>query len=130
MRQDWAQRDLTVQTNKPKGSLRTSVELYIKPIGGRQITTSYLLEGANQAQQAITAGVRRVGGYLATLAAPTVHQVDVTLAGCCGGSALLDGETFRQAANGKVTIPLAALRRHPDAVLMFSSVPVALDPTN
>ena len=130
VQRDWAERGLQVETDQTKGSLQTRLDLFIKPADGREIPASYLIQGASQAQRAITAGARRIGGYLATLVAPTVHQVDVTLAGCCSGSAQLGGETFRQAASGKIVIPVSALKRHSDGVVAFSGMPVVIDPTD
>jgi hypothetical protein len=130
IRQDWIARDLVVMGEHPKGGLRTEIELLIRAPSGQQIPAAYLRDGIEQAQTAFTAGARHLGGYLATLAVPTLRLARVKLATCCTGMATVAGTVIPQEKDGAVPVTLSVLKDHPDATVVLSAPVIAIDPTD
>ena len=127
--QDWIARDLQLQTDQPKGSVRTQVAVLMRPPGGQRIGAAYLRSGVAQAQAALTAGARQVGGYMATFAVPALRVVKIRLAGCCNGTATgLGAAVLRQGADGNVAVPVKLLDANADALLTVSAPVTEIDP--
>jgi hypothetical protein len=129
-RDDWATQGLLVHTDQPKGSLTVSIGLSILPPAGQTVPVGYLLAGMAQAQGALRAGYRQLGGLMGALAVPGLRVVRAKLASCCGGTARLQGRPDalpRQDADGVIVIPLAFLNAHPADTLAFSARVQSLD---
>jgi hypothetical protein len=126
-RADWVARGVMVQTDQPKGTLNIEIDLAVKLPAGRTIAVAYLLDAVRQGNDAMRAGARQLGGYMAMLMAPVSKEVDITLAGCCGGTAMVDGVVLRQAASGIVAIPLGVLQDHAPGALTLSAPATAID---
>jgi hypothetical protein len=113
-RPDWVARDVLVQTDQPKGTLGVGIDLAVVLPPGQTIAVSYLLDAVAQGNAAMRAGARALYGYMASLMAPASKEVDITLAGCCGGTATVQGDgapvVLKQAASGVIAIPLGTLQ--------------------
>jgi len=124
-RPDWADKGVQLQTDQPRHSLELGLDMLVRPPPGPTIQARYLLDAVRQGNDAMRAGARQMGGYLAMLAAPSSKTVTIALAGCCGGTASLQGGaapvTIKQSAAGDVVIPLEALRAHEDSVVVLSA---------
>ncbi len=131
-RPDWAASGVMLQTDQPRHSLDIEVDVLVRLLPGRSVPVSYLLDAVQQADNAMRAGARQLGGYLAMLAAPSAKSVAIDVAGCCKANATLMASTaaenpgqteFTQAPTGTITIPLAVLRASPGAALIVSAPP-------
>jgi hypothetical protein len=126
-RPDWDRSGVMVQTDQPKGTLNIEIDLAVKVPAGQTIAVSYLLDAVRQGNDAMRAGARQLGGYMAMLMAPVSKEVDITLTGCCGGTATVEGVVLRQAASGIVAIPLGVLQDHAQGALALSAPATAID---
>jgi len=127
----WAAQGVLVQTDQPSHSLQLGLDILVPPPAGDTIAVRDLLEAVRQANGAMRAGARQLGGYLAMLAAPTAKEVDITLAGCCGGSATLKGSSapmaLRQNREGVIAIPLGSLPSGDGGVVELSQPATKID---
>jgi hypothetical protein len=130
-RPDWIAAGVAVQTDQPHGSLNLGFDMWIKPPAGKTTPVSYVLEGVQQANDAMRAGARKMGGYLAMLAAPSVHSISIKLAGCCDGSVTISSAAGKVAAHedksGIVAIEPGVLRDHADGTITASAPIMVLD---
>ena len=129
-RDDWAQQGLLVHTDQPKGSLTVTISLAILPPAPQSVPVSYLIAGIRQAQGALRAGYRQVGGLAGLLAVPTLKGVRAKLERCCTETARLQGKSDvlpRQDSSGVIVIPMAFLQDHTADTLLFSARIQSLD---
>jgi hypothetical protein len=131
-RPDWASAGVAVQTDQPKGTLHVGVYMMIRPPASQAISVGYLLAAAQQADDAMRAGARQMGGYVASLMAPSVHQIGVKLATCCGGMVTVHGAAgdavLKQDATGLVAVPRDVLWARDAGSLVATAPIVSLDP--
>ncbi len=125
--QDWVDRKLLADTDQKPHTVQTEVDLTIRQPAGA-LTGGYLLDAVAQSQQAISAGARQAGGYLATLAAPTVRGVTLKLSVCCAGSASVGGLQLTQDKAGDIVIPRRALEEARGAAVVVSAPVIGIEP--
>ncbi len=128
---DWATHDVMVQTDQPRHSLDTGIDLYVPPPPGRSIPVHYLRDAVQQGNAAMRAGARQLGGYVAMLMAPTAKQVDIAVADCCNATATVQGSAaptiLKQGPAGTIVIPLSTLRDNPDGTITLSAPATKID---
>jgi hypothetical protein len=130
-RPDWIAAGVAVQTDQPHGSLNLGIDMLIKPPAGKMAPVSYVLDGVQQANDAMRAGARKIGGYLAMLAAPSVHSVSIKLATCCDGSVTVNSAAgtvvVREDKSSVVAVAPGVLRDHADGTITASAPIMVLD---
>jgi hypothetical protein len=132
VRQDWIAGHVIVQTDQPKGTLAFEGGIWLAVPSQMPISLAYLHEGMRQTNAAIGIVARAIGGYLAQFAAPRVHHLTITLAGCCAGTALVDiagsKSVLHQDPKGTIALPDAALADTAQGWLTPSTAVTKLDP--
>jgi hypothetical protein len=134
VRADWIAQNLVVQSDQPRHSIEAGFGLWIAPPPARTVPLAYVRDGMKQTDAILRIGARHVGGYLAQFAAPVMHHVALTLAGCCDGTVSLDiagaKTVLRQDKSGIVSLPDAALADGQNGTLTASADIIKIDPSS
>jgi hypothetical protein len=126
-RSDWVSQDVLVQTDQPKHTLGIGIDVVATPLPGSTFPVKLLLDAVQQGNDAMRAGARSMGGFLARLAAPASKTVNIDLVTCCGGTATVTGgagsTVLKQAPSGTVAIPFETLKASADGSVALSAAP-------
>lgn len=127
-RPDWVAQHLTVQNDQPAGSLHLQTDLAIVPPAASTVSAAYLQAAVVQAQQAIKAAARQMGGLFGGLVAPGVSGVSIRLARCCTESLSIAGTVVRQATSATLIVPRSLLDANPTATILTTAPIAAIEP--
>ena len=126
-RPDWVAQDVLVQTDQPKHTLSIGIDIIVTPLPGQTFPVKLLLDAVQQGNDAMRAGARSMGGFLAMLAAPASKTVNIDLLTCCAGTATVTGSAgsavLHQAPAASIAIPVETLKASADGLVSLSAAP-------
>ncbi len=127
----WVSQGVMLQTDQPRHTLNTGIDLFVPLPPGRSIPVHYLLDAVQQGNAAMRAGARQLGGYMAMFMAPAAKQVDIAFPTCCNATATVQGTAapivLKQGPDGTISIALSTLHDNPDGTITLSVPPAKLD---